>query len=180
MNRYEYNDQIIEVFNDRADSPNNYSLIYFSGDENDYQVSHHGIRVFENGIEKASCLLIGSGGATGIYENSSLIQDNRLVICCCDTIFCISLPKLQLNWKIKADLATCFQVLPLDEDFIVHGELQISRIDMNGYVKWSFSGHDIFVSMDENSSIELLSDHILLHDFIGTHYMLDFDGKLMT
>ncbi len=180
MNRYEYNDQIIEVFNEEADSPNNYSLTYFSGDENDYQVSHHGIRVFQNGIEKVSCLLIGSGGATGIQENSSLIQENRLVVCCCDTIFCIKLPTLQLNWKLKADLATCFQILPLNEDFIVHGEVEISRIDRNGSVKWSFSGHDIFVSMDENISFELLSDHILLHDFIGNRYMLDFNGKPLT
>ena len=179
MNRYEYNDQIIEVFNEEADSPNNYSLIYFSGDENDYQVSHHGIRVFENGIAKASCLLIGFGGATGISENSSLIQENTLLVCCCDTIFCINLPALQLNWKLKADLATCFQVLPLEKDFIVHGEVEISRIDINGNVKWSFSGHDIFVCLDGTSAFELLSDHILLHDFLGNSYMLDFHGKLM-
>ena len=99
MNQYEYNDLKIEVFNDRADSPNNYPLIYFSGDKSDYPVSHHGIRVLENGIAKTSCLLIGSGGATGIHENSSLIKENKLLVCCCDTIFCINLPTLQLDRK---------------------------------------------------------------------------------
>ena len=58
--------------------------------------------------------------------------------------------------------------------------MDISRIDINGNIKWQFSGADIFVSTDGRPEFEINSDHIYLKDFNNTEYKIDFDGKLIT
>ena len=94
-------------------------------------------------------------------------------------LFCLGLPDLQLNWQTTVDLAACFEVFKLEEDYIVHGEIEISRIDKYGKIKWSFSGVDIFVVLDETKSFVLHSDHIFLTDFEKNTYKIDFNGKLI-
>ena len=66
---------------------------------------------------------------------------------------------MNLKWNTQADEVTCFQIYVLQEDYIIHGELEISRIDKNGNIKWQYSGADIFVTSDgeEASSIACFS-----------------------
>lgn len=63
--------------------------------------------------------------------------------------------------------------------YLVHGEIETSRIDNNGNIVWQFGGSDIFVSFDEEYSFRLFSDHIQLIDFYNKKYKLDFDGKVI-
>ena len=125
-----------------------------------------------------SCIIIGSGGATVVHQNSSLVDDCQLVICCCDTIFGLTLPGLELKWQTQADQSTCFEIHKLCEDYIVHGELLISRLDREGNIKWQFGGSDIFLSFDNDEAFKLYADHIALTDFKNTTYKIDFDGKI--
>jgi len=87
------------------------------------------------------------------------------------------LPDLNLLWQTHADTATCLQVFKFENDYLVHGELEISRIDKNGNIKWQFSGADIFVSFEGAEEFILNPDHILLKDFSGRQYKIDFDGQ---
>jgi len=107
------------------------------------------------------------------------VDNEQLVICCCDTVFCLTLPDLHLKWKTRADDATCFQIFKQQDDYIVHGELQITKLDKNGKIKWQFGGADIFVCIDGEEAFKLESDGILLRDFAKTEYKIDFDGKLL-
>ena len=180
MNRYDYKNLVIEIVNEptftpgSADNAFQYSKCYYASDAQEYQTSKHGIRIYTEGQLINDCIVIGSGGATGIYENSSIVDCDEILVCCCDTVFCLTVSNLELKWRTRADEATCFTIHKLDNDYIVYGELQISRLDRNGNIIWSFGGADIFVSLDEEESFKLEADHIALSDFNKKKYKIDF------
>ena len=185
MSQYQYNDLIIEVLNeptykfDSTDNSFDYNKCYFGNDGQKRPISKHGIKVYQNDRIIDSCIIIGSGGATGIQKKSSLIDNNNLLICCCNTVFCLMLPDLDLKWQTQVDPATCFQIFKWQEDYIIHGELQITKLDKNGNKKWDFNGADIFVSVGDEEGFKLECDGILLTDFSNAKYKIDFDGKLL-
>jgi len=185
MNRHQYKDLTIEVLDEPAykfgSSDNNfsYSKHYFGDGAIEYQTSKHGIKIYQEGQIINSCIIIGSGGATDIHKNSSLLDNDNLLLCCCDTIFCLTLPDLELKWKTQADQATCFQIFRQHDDYIIHGELQVAKLDNRGNMKWKFGGSDIFVSTDNQEGFKIENDGILLTDFAKTKYKIDFDGNLI-
>ena len=142
--------------------------------------SKHEIRIAENGIEKCSALLLESGGATRISENSFQIKNDRIYICCSDQIYSLNLTDLSANWRNQYDVGTCLGIYEFDEDFIVHGEIQVSRIDKNGETKWGFSGRDIFVNPDGKTEFKIIENRIELVDWEGYKYVLNADGKILT
>ncbi|MBL1411079.1 hypothetical protein [Sphingobacterium faecale] len=186
MNQYHYKNFTIEVIDEptyKYESVDNsfcYSRIYFGDDDERYPTSKHGVKIYEGDIGIDSCIIIGSGGATGIHQNSTLVDNDQLLICCCDTIFCLALPDLALKWKTQADQATCFQVFKLQDGYIVHGELLITKLDREGNKKWEFGGNDIFVSINNEEVFKMDNDGILLTDFSGNTYKIDFDGDLLS
>lgn len=185
MNQYQYKDLTIEVVDEptythgSADNNFNYSKQYFGDGARNYPASKHGVKVFQNEEKVSSCIITGSGGSTGIHQNSSLVDNDQLLICCCNTIFCLTLPDLELKWKTQADPVTCFQIFRHQDNYIIHGEIQITQIDKDGLIKWEFSGTDIFVSIDDAEEFTIEKDGILLTDFAKVKYKIDFDGKLM-
>lgn len=185
MNKYQYKNFAIEVLDEQTykfgSSDNNFSYTkhYFGVDATEYPTSKHGIKIYQGDQIIDNCIVIGSGGATGIHANSSLIDNDLLLLCCCNTIFCLTLCDLELKWKTQADQITCFQIFKNQDDYIIHGELQIAKLDKNGNIKWEFGGADIFVSIDGEEEFKIENDGILLTDFAKTKYKIDFDGKLI-
>lgn len=185
MNRHQYKDFTIEVIdeptyiNGSEDNNFNYSKTYLADFEGQTPTSKHGIKIYRENQIIESCIVIGTGAATGVYQNSTLVDNDRLLICCCDSVFSLSLPNLELHWRTQADLATCFQIFLHQSDYIVHGELQITKLDKDGNKKWEFAGADIFVSIDNEEVYTIESDGILLTDFAKTKYKIDFDGNLL-
>jgi hypothetical protein len=162
-----------------ADNTFNYSKSYFGNGATEYPTSNHGIKIFQDDVQINNCILIASGGATGIHQNSSLVNNDDLLICCCDTIFCLTLPSLKLRWKTQCDPATYFQINKQQDDYIIHGEFQITKLNKDGQIKWEFGGADIFVCIDNEEEFKLEDDGILLTDFAKVKYKIDFDGKLI-
>ncbi len=186
MNQYHYKNFTIEVIDEPAykygsvDNSFCYSRIYFGDDAERYPTSKHGVKIYEDDQIIDSCIIIASGGTTGIHQNSTLVDNDQLLICCCDTIFCLALPDLALKWKTQADQATCFQVFKLQDGYIVHGELLITKLDREGNKKWEFGGDDIFVSINNEEVFKMDNDGILLTDFAMSKYKIDFEGKLLS
>lgn len=185
MNKHIYNEFIIEVYNDQfysvgsADNINEYNKIFFGDNATEYPTSKHGVRIIEQDKIVDNCLIVGSGGATTVHEKSSLINKNQLVICCCNSLFCLSLPTLDIEWITVADPVTCFQVFEHNNEYIVHGEMQVAKLDIFGKIKWEFGEGDIFASMDNQEEFRIVSDGILLSDFAKTQYKIDFNGQLI-
>jgi outer membrane protein assembly factor BamB len=185
MLQYFYKEFTIEIFDDptytfkSADNNHTYLKHYFSEDEHQYNISKHGIKIYKNEKEINSCIVLASGGTTGIYENSLIVDNGKIVICCCDTIFCFSLPDLELIWKTRADTATCLEIFKFENDYLVHGECEITRIDQEGKIIWQFGGMDIFITFKGYNDLIILNDCLLLTDWNYAEYKIDFDGNLI-
>jgi hypothetical protein len=63
------------------------------------------------------------------------------------------------------------------DDFIINGELQVSRINQLGELIWDFGARDIFVLPDGGKAIKIQNDLVYLRDWEGNGYILDRNGK---
>ena len=184
--RVSYKDYTIDIVDDSSYTLNStdnivsYDKEYFDGMTNTdrvYPTSKHGIRINHNGEELASAIVCEIGGATTIHDKSAAVMNDSLLICCCDKVYSLSIPRLEIKWKKRLDPATCFAIYPFKEDFIIHGELQVTRIDIDGKEKWNFGARDIFVTPDGKDSFELIDDQIKLRDWEGYEYLLNENGQ---
>jgi hypothetical protein len=113
-----------------SDNVVNYDSFYSDKIYRDYlHLTKHGVYIFKDEeIEKSACIC-SSGGKTGIHPTCLILEDDRLLICCAHSIFCLTVPELYLSWTTKADHATCFEVFKYRNGYIIHGELEISLLD---------------------------------------------------
>ncbi|NQU53914.1 MAG: hypothetical protein HQ522_15400 [Bacteroidetes bacterium] len=131
----------------------------------------------ESGIELNSSIIGAEGGATVLHKTSQIIEKNRILICCGDSVFCLDLPKLNLNWKTKVDEITAFEMFKINDGFIIHGEIEISRIDNHGNIVWQNAGADIFVTPEGKDGFEIKDHFIKVKDWENRIYKWDFNGK---
>ena len=136
-----------------------------------------GIKVLENGSCLKSAVINAEGGETGVHNSALVLEEDRLILCCGDKIFCLSIPDLTLLWKTKADDFTCFQIFAHQNSYIVHGEINISRLNHDGTILWQYSGEDVFMNMEDEVECELKEDYIIASDFNNKIYKIDYDGK---
>lgn len=112
-----------------------------------------------------------------IHPHCYVLTNDAILLCCGNSIFCLSLPGLALRWNKYLDIATCFGIHPLEDDFAVHGELEVSRMTRDGVIKWQTHGRDIFVSTDKEESFYIQDQNIHTLDWEGTHYLFDSNGN---
>lgn len=105
--------------------------------------SIHGVK--RNG---ENILVIGAGGGcTAIHEHSATAVDDRLYIAVGDQVACLSLEHpYQILWTAKVDTATCFGIYWANQHRVLlsHGELEITRLSIDGDIVWQVSGAEIF------------------------------------
>ena len=175
--KYNIELQIDEFYTDNSlDNLNQYQKVYFT--ESEYILpTKIGIKVFENDELIKSAIIGSIGGGTGIHKSSQIIEEDRILVCCSDSIFCISIPDLDLKWKTKADQATCFELFKKDNNYIVHGEMEISKLDSSGKIIWQKSGADIFTTEKGIDDFEITESYIRATDWENRVYKFDFNGK---
>jgi hypothetical protein len=160
---------------DSNDNQNKYLKNYLT--ESDFKLpTKIGIKILENGAELNSAIIGSEGGATGLHKTSQIVESNRILICCCDSVFCLDLPTLNLNWKTKVDIATAFEIIKIENGFIIHGELEITRIDNEGKVIWQKGGADIFVSQNGNDDFEVKDNFVKATDWDNRTYKWNLNG----
>jgi hypothetical protein len=181
----QHNNLTIQVFDDTAfnetpDSLLRYDHIYHASSNKGYQpVSQHGIIVLKNGVKISSAILLATAGATSVTKDAVIVNEDYIITRCCNTVFSLSLPELQLNWMTEVDWATCFSIHTYEDTYITHGEISISRINKEGKILWQFEGADIFVCLNKDAPFIMQSDYILLTDFNRVKYKIGYDGKEM-
>jgi hypothetical protein len=187
--KIEYGIWEIELINEQdyahtsVDNINTYQQTYHQGRLASEKVprytSSHGIfiRNKKNGETISSAIILESEGATGIHERGYFLEADKLWLCVSNMLYCVSLPNLDIKWYKKVDLITNFGIYPFQHDFIIHGELTISRISKSGEIKWQFGGADIFVSLDGKDEVIIENKTINVIDFEGRTYILDENGK---
>lgn len=156
-----------------ADNRCKYNLVYDFSEE--FRANTKiGIRVLENSKIINSAILLTCAGATGIHKNMMVSVTDKLYIAVGDQIVSTQIPSLQKNWSIRADSATCFGVyyIHLHNCLIVHGELEISRISLDGKIQWQTGGKDIFTG-----DFHLTDNVITVVDFNNYKYKISIkDG----
>jgi len=135
-----------------------------------------GIRIIEGERVISSAIIGALGGGTGIGEQTYIIEKDRILLCCSNSIFCLSIPNLDLIWEKQVDNATCFQIFKHQDDYLVHGELEVSKLDRNGSILWQFRGKDIFVNLEGENAFKIERDFIRIIDFNNIEYWIDFNG----
>ncbi|HEY0067256.1 MAG TPA: hypothetical protein VGB46_07835 [Flavisolibacter sp.] len=179
----QHNDLSVEVFDDDAfrqtsASPTSYDKIIQADTDKEYSPnSQHAIKIYRDDKAIRTAIVLASGGGTGVHEDTALIDEGNLVIRCCNKVFNLSLPELEINWVTEADWATCFSIHKYGDTYITHGELAIARIDRTGRILWKHGGADIFVCLYEGNPFEMHDDHIALTDFNGNKYKIDYNGE---
>ncbi len=182
MTHYTTDKYRIDIYTDQtftegsADNVNQYDFVYL--DKSGYIFpSVFGIKVFQDDTLIKSAVIGSIGGGTGIHDTSTIIENDRLLICCSDTIFCLSIPDLTLLWRTQADQATCFEIYKYQDSYIIHGELEISRLDKYGKILWQQSGADIFTTLDGKDNFVITDNYILVTDWENRKYKFDFNGQ---
>ena len=70
-------------------------------------------------------------------------------------VLLISLTAVVGGGTIISNYPTAFEIFKIENGFIIHGELEITRIDNDGKVIWQNGGADIFVSQNGNDDFEV-------------------------
>lgn len=186
MVKLNYKNYQIEVFNDSTytinsvDNTNVYDTVFFQGkkDKTAFSpTSKCGIIIKKSDTKIASVIICESGGATAITDKSFIIEDDKIWICVCNKVYCLEIPSLELIWRKEIDFITNFSIHKVQEDFIIHGELEIKRITKNGEAIWSFGGRDIWVNLEDKTEFNIENNQIHLFDFESNEYILDFNGQ---
>ena len=160
---------------DSNDNLNKYLKNYLT--ESDFKLpTKIGVKILENGTEINSAIIGAENGATALHETSQIIESNRILICCCDSVFCLDLPTLNLIWKTKVDLISAFEIFKIENGYIIHGELEITRIDNYGKIIWQNGGTDIFVSQNGNNNFEVQDNFVKAIDWDNRIYKWNLDG----
>ena len=150
----------------------------------DSENSNLGIRVFKDGNEINSGLIIGINGGTWLSKEteedegqSVKLNNGNLILSLGFNLVSIQIPTLKVNWNIVPDFSEIFEFYNLEDDILLRGELQIHRIDFNGKIKWSYGGADIWVNIEGKPEVTILKDKIRLIDFNHDEYLIDFNGN---
>ncbi|MBD9550109.1 hypothetical protein IB246_25845 [Pseudomonas sp. PDM01] len=155
-----------------TDNAQSYALDVLLTDES--ITSIHGVKL--NGY---SILVVGAGGGcSAIHKHSALALDDKLYLAVGDHIACLSLElPYRLLWSVRVDTATCFGLHWENQQraLLSHGELEITRVSLDGVIIWQASGADIL-----SEGFCLLPDYIEVTDFNNSVYRFDYvTGELI-
>ena len=142
-----------------------------------YHKNTHTIIIKKSGIEISSALVYQISKTTGIYNDSFILEDDKIWIINYNEIYCLHIPSLELAWHKAFDSHVNFAIHKLKDDIIIHGESEIFRITKDGETVWNFGGRDIWFNVEGEPEITIQNNTIRLFDFVSNEYVLDFDGN---
>lgn len=182
MQQHTYNHLTIEIFDDTTyrygfdDNSFTYTEHHFAAMANNFSCAQYGIKIWKNEKLVSNCLVIGYGGTTNVAPNTSLINEDELIVCCGNTVFCLELPTLQLKWKTEGCEVACNQIFQQDDQYIVNGQQTVTAIDKDGYITWQYP---VLMSLDDGEIFKMEEDGILLLDHENKKHKIGFNGKPM-
>lgn len=94
------------------------------------------------------------------------------ILCIFDPETCNIVKEKQIDPLGTMDAAYAY-----GDDFILHGEIEIYRIDRDLETKWKFFGEDIFERISGKPAFVMKEDRICLYDFNEKYYEIDYDGN---
>ena len=68
---------------------------------------------------------------------------------------------------------------PIPGGSVLHGEDQLTMYSEDWEKKWFFVSRDIFFTPNDASPVEIRKDRIVVRDFMGGYFELDFQGNVL-
>jgi hypothetical protein len=114
----------------------------------------------------------------GQFDNCAILDEDRLVVLADNymVLFNLSTRKLD-NMKEVIDFGTGMEIYTFDGGYIINGEIDIIKVDKSGNKIWSFSGRDIWVTLNGEDALQINGNKLILTDFNGDTYKIDKYGK---
>lgn len=116
------------------------------------------------------------------YESDCAILDGDiLTVLQNDTITQIKVCDGSIIIHKQLDCFGCnFGIYKVRKGYVVYGEIDITMLDLELNIMWTFSGRDIFVTNSNKKPFELCENTIKLYDWEDNYYEIDFDGNLVS
>lgn len=113
------------------------------------------------------------------YDTNCAILNNEILTVMQDnTIVQINIVNRTLVKALTFECMGCNSgIYELNDGYIIHGEIEIQKLDKEFNEVWSFWGKDIFENVSGKNSFEICDNSIKLYDFLGNYYEVDFDGN---
>lgn len=183
--KVDYKNFEIELFTDKnctlnsADEFSQYQKVYHIDNQikdKKQPTNKHTIIIKESGTLISNAIIYESG-VSGIYNDSFILEDDKVWVLIYNKIYCLEIPSLELSWQKELDSHPNISIHKLKNDFIIHGESLIFRISKEGDIIWSFGGRDIWFNIEGEPEVTIENNTIRLFDFESNEYVLDFDGN---
>lgn len=119
---------------------------------------------------------MSGGGPTRVNERSALPVGRDAVFIIGAYVARLDVAAWRVVWRIQADDAICFHLYSDPDDasaVIVHGELQIAKVSLDGALLWQVSGADIFVQPDGSKALTFETGAVVARDWNGWVYTIN-------
>ena len=135
--------------------------------------------VIQNEVyEETRMALIGS--LYGYESDCAVLNNKELLVLIDKDIFIINIDDYMLvKYKSTDCFGDNFAVYLVNDGYIIHGEMEIFKLDYELNKVWQFSGADIFVTQDDKLPFLIDGDTLKIYDWNGTYYEIDLNGNLI-
>lgn len=139
----------VELWNDPAWSPDSTGDPARYGRAIELADRHRqaiGIEVRVNGRVASSAVVLAEMGCPGVSGSNSVLRGDTLLVAMAAKVVALAVPSLEVRWMTDLDDACLFGLMEFGDDdaVLVHGELTITRLGMDGGIQWQRAGWDIF------------------------------------
>jgi hypothetical protein len=126
-----------------------------------------GVEVRVDGVPVSSAVLLCEAGCPGMTDGRALLREKTLFVCMRDHVAALALPSLEVLWMTDVDDACVFDIdeIPGADALLVHGELDITRLGLDGRIHWQRGGADIFTG-----GCWIKGDAVVAVDWLGAEY----------
>ena len=138
--------------------------------------NRYGIKIFRGSDLLTTAVLMAGGGPLTVHQDSLAFSGTTCFVAVGNRLVALCLPALDFEWSLEVDWATCFGIHyhEASDSLLVHGELEISRVSLDGEKLWLFSGRDIFTG-----GFSFSPNEIVAVDFESYCYTISIEtGKL--
>jgi hypothetical protein len=105
-----------------------------------------GIEARVEGRAMGTAVVLGEMGCPGISSGGAVLRGDTLILAMAAKVVALAIPSLEPRWITDVDDACVFGLMEIEgEDaLLVHGEITITRVGMDGRIQWQRAGGDIF------------------------------------
>jgi outer membrane protein assembly factor BamB len=110
----------------------------------DWQATAVDVRV--DGRPAASAVLLAREGFSAVDRERVVLRGGTPYAAVEDGVFALDLPALDVLWAERMGYGSVFRLMEIggEDALLVHGELDITRLGMDGRIRWQRGGADIF------------------------------------